>query len=213
MDNAVSPTDTRVLAGRLRLAHSAHMTFLKFTILYGFLLTLLACGSDAVDPKGGDAVEDAGDPEDDTADEDDGASKPTGSTKDAGGAAPSGAKDAGSPPSAAKDAGAPKPEARDSGAPADGGTTLTGDAGKSVDGGEAAKDGGGGLMFPDLFPAAPDAGTSTGAPATGTRDPNGPCKDLMLFCFDPIDMFLFNAECFTCNGGKGCEGCAIPFAY
>ena len=39
------------------------------------------------------------------------------------------------------------------------------------------------------------------------RDPAGPCKDLDLFCFDIFDMFIFNPECFTCNGGMGCQSC------
>jgi hypothetical protein len=88
--------------------------------------------------------------------------------------------------------------------------TGTGDAG--------VKDAG--LTFPDLgtlFPPASDAGTTTPSTDSGVkpggRDPNGPCKDLNLICFDFIDMFLFNAECSTCNGGKGCQGCAIPYAY
>jgi hypothetical protein len=46
-------------------------------------------------------------------------------------------------------------------------------------------------------------------PGTGTRDPNGPCKDLELFCFDPFDMFIFNPECFTCNNGMGCVACEL----
>jgi hypothetical protein len=41
----------------------------------------------------------------------------------------------------------------------------------------------------------------------GTRDANGPCKDLMLFCFDPFDMFTLNPECLTCNNGQGCMDC------
>ncbi|HKP59738.1 MAG TPA: hypothetical protein VJV78_23605 [Polyangiales bacterium] len=45
------------------------------------------------------------------------------------------------------------------------------------------------------------------APPSGTRDPNGPCRDLMLFCFDPFDMFILNPECFTCNNGMGCQDC------
>jgi hypothetical protein len=45
------------------------------------------------------------------------------------------------------------------------------------------------------------------APTGGTRDPNGPCKDLQLFCFDPFDMFTLNPECFTCNNGQGCMDC------
>ncbi|MFM2420520.1 MAG: hypothetical protein RL385_5243 [Pseudomonadota bacterium] len=59
---------------------------------------------------------------------------------------------------------------------------------------------------------ASDAGTTPSTTSDGGRDVNGPCKDLNLLCFDFVDMFI-NAECLTCNGGKGCQGCAIPFAY
>jgi hypothetical protein len=73
----------------------------------------------------------------------------------------------------------------------------------------AGKDAGG-FDLSDLFPPAPDAGT---APA-GPRNVKGPCKDLQLFCFDPFDMFIINpSDCFTCNDGKGCQGCAFPYAY
>jgi hypothetical protein len=54
--------------------------------------------------------------------------------------------------------------------------------------------------------AAGSAGTDDSS-GNGTRDPNGPCKDLDLFCFDPIDMFIFNPECATCNNGMGCQDC------
>ena len=58
---------------------------------------------------------------------------------------------------------------------------------------------------------ASTGGVNTSGGATGgsssTRDPNGPCKDLNLFCFDPFDMFIFNPDCFTCNNGKGCQAC------
>jgi hypothetical protein len=48
----------------------------------------------------------------------------------------------------------------------------------------------------------------TGATSgSGGADPKGPCKDLKLFCFDPFDMFIFNAACFTCNNGAGCKAC------
>jgi hypothetical protein len=195
------------------------MTFFRSTILYGLLLTLLACGSDPVGAKkSGDNGDDAGDTGDDTAD-DESDSEPSGSTKDAGKTTPSSAKDAGGAvPSGAKDAGAPKPETHDSGAAAggstDGGAKPVTDAGKAVDGADAVKDGGGGLSIPDLLPSAADGGTSTGAPATGARDVNGPCKDLQLLCFDIFDMWIINpSDCGTCNAGKGCQGCAIPFAY
>ena len=55
-----------------------------------------------------------------------------------------------------------------------------------------------------------DAGTSTG----GAKDKSAPCKDLQLLCFDIFDMWIINPQdCMTCNGGKGCQGCAIPFAF
>jgi hypothetical protein len=59
-------------------------------------------------------------------------------------------------------------------------------------------------------PATGGAGSSTdpGVPS-GTPDPNGPCKDLNLFCFDPFDMFILNPECFTCNNGMGCQACEL----
>lgn len=54
----------------------------------------------------------------------------------------------------------------------------------------------------------PDAGVPDAAvDVPGARDPNGPCRDLELFCFDPFDMFIFNPECFTCNQGMGCQAC------
>jgi hypothetical protein len=96
----------------------------------------------------------------------------------------------------------------DAGKPDSGGSTI--DAGPGVV--DAGTDSGGGFMLPDLFPRN-DAGTPPNADGgAGGRDVNGPCKDLNLICFDFIDMYI-NAECFTCNGGKGCAGCAIPFAY
>jgi hypothetical protein len=73
---------------------------------------------------------------------------------------------------------------------------------------------GGGLALPDLstlFPPPADAGPAKSADA-GPRDVNGPCKDLNLICFDIFDMWI-NAECQTCNSGKGCQGCSIPFAF
>jgi hypothetical protein len=42
---------------------------------------------------------------------------------------------------------------------------------------------------------------------SGGRDPNGPCVDLELFCFDVFDMFIFNPDCLTCNNGDGCQWC------
>jgi hypothetical protein len=190
------------------------MTFLKSTILFGFLLTLLACGSDPTPVKTGD------DGAEQTDEEDTDESEPA-PTKDAG-SSPSTPKDAGSSPSTPKDAGTTKPEARDSGsvsASPDAGAQST-DAGKPTTAPDAGTAAGGGFMFPDLFPAPSDAGTTPtpssdgGTAAPGTRDVNGPCKDLELFCFDPFDMFIFNpSDCVTCNGGKGCQGCAIPFAY
>jgi len=47
----------------------------------------------------------------------------------------------------------------------------------------------------------------TGSTPSTAPDPKGPCKDLKLFCFDPFDMFIFNAACFTCNNGAGCKAC------
>jgi hypothetical protein len=79
--------------------------------------------------------------------------------------------------------------------------TAAAGSGSSGQAGAAADD-----PFEDPFG---DAGGSTPStpPTTGSRDPNGPCKDLMLFCFDPFDMFTLNAECFTCNNGQGCMDC------
>ena len=67
--------------------------------------------------------------------------------------------------------------------------------------GTAANGGGGGAAGDDssVDPSDP--------PSSGTRDVNGPCKDLDLFCFDPFDMFIFNPDCFTCNNGMGCQSC------
>jgi hypothetical protein len=123
--------------------------------------------------------------------------------------------DAGSYPVA--EAGAPS----DAGRPSSDAGSATSDGGsKPSDAGSATSDGGGlmipdifgegGIKIPDLFPTS-DAGAPK--PSTdGGRDVNGPCKDLGLICFDFIDMWI-NAECQTCNGGKGCQGCNIPFAY
>jgi hypothetical protein len=32
---------------------------------------------------------------------------------------------------------------------------------------------------------------------------------LNLVCFDAIDMFILNPECYTCNGGMGCQDCEL----
>lgn len=103
--------------------------------------------------------------------------------------------------------------------PTDAGSATSDGGSKPTDAGSASSDGGfmipdlfgeGGIKIPDLFPSS-DA--SAPKPSTdGGRDVTGPCKDLGLICFDFIDMWI-NAECQTCNGGKGCQGCAIPFAY
>lgn len=72
-----------------------------------------------------------------------------------------------------------------------------------------------GFTFPDLgtlFPSSDAGPAPTPDAGTGARNVNGPCKDLNLLCFDFVDMWI-NAECATCNSGKGCQGCAIPFAY
>lgn len=114
--------------------------------------------------------------------------------------------------------------------PSDAGSTATTDAGsvssdsgstKPSDAGSTTTDAGGftipdifgegGIKIPDLFPAT-DAGSTPSPSSDGGRDVRGPCKDLNLICFDFIDMWI-NAECQTCNNGKGCQGCNIPFAY
>ena len=91
---------------------------------------------------------------------------------------------------------------------ATGGVGATGGAGGSTTatGGTGGLDGTGGVGG-----SSGDNGT-VGSAAAGSRDPNGPCADLELVCFDFIDMWA-NPECATCNGGQGCQGCAIPFAY
>ena len=67
----------------------------------------------------------------------------------------------------------------------------------------------GGIVVIGGFPGVAGAGGAAGfGGVAGTgADPNGPCKDLQLFCFDPFDMFIFNPECFTCNNGMGCMTC------
>jgi hypothetical protein len=207
----VNATDTRVLAGGARLTHSSAMIFLRSTILYSFLLALLACGGDDKSASGPDTTDttDGDNAADDGSD--DGEAPPTGA-KDSG-VKPSGTKDAAvtPTPSPAKDGGStPTPTVTK-----DGGTTASTDGG--VDAGKDAG-GGGGFMIPDIFGPPADAGstpprTDAGGTTGAAGDKSGPCKDLNLFCFDAIDMFLFNADCFTCNGGKGCQGCAIPYAY
>jgi hypothetical protein len=104
----------------------------------------------------------------------------------------------------------------DSGSSSDASSTASdasSDAGRSISDAGAASDGGGLFPwpFPDLFPVA-EAGAPNPNKPDGGRDVNGPCKDLNLLCFDFIDMWI-NAECQTCNAGKGCQGCSIPFAY
>jgi len=142
-------------------------------------------------------------------------SSPVVSTSDAGKPAVTTTTDAGPAP-AAVDAGAPRVDAS---TPVSAGDSGTAPSAAATDGGLALPNlgGDGGLTIPDLgglFPAS-DAGSSpstTSDGGAGGRDVNGPCKDLNLICFDFVDMFI-NAECTTCNGGKGCQGCAIPFAY
>jgi hypothetical protein len=178
------------------------MTFLRSTILTGFFLALIACGGDDPAPKG----------DDDTEETDTETGGATAEPKD-GGKTPTTPK----PPTG----GTVKTDAGTSGTvSSDGGTGTKPDAGKppisgGVDAGIVKDAGGGGIMIPDIFgpQPTPDAGTApTGMGKPGAKD--GPCKDLMLFCFDPIDMFLFNpSDCLTCNGGKGCQGCALPYAF
>lgn len=84
-----------------------------------------------------------------------------------------------------------------------GGAGTEGSAGTSGSGGaggSAGVSGSGGMG---------GAGGSAGSGGAGGAgaDPNGPCKDLNLFCFDPFDMFIFNPQCFTCNNGQGCKAC------
>lgn len=141
------------------------------------------------------------------------------SAYDAGSIIPSGGYDASVTPvtdASASDASQLKPDA---GAQSDAGDAASQPSDASTTG-DAASDAGsvkdasadGGFVFPDLFPRNDAGPAPTSDAGTGGRNPNGPCKDLNLLCFDFIDMY-FNAECFTCNGGKGCQGCAIPFAY
>ncbi|MET0287722.1 MAG: hypothetical protein ABW352_24755 [Polyangiales bacterium] len=190
------------------------MTFLRISFLLSLLLAFSACGGNETGNADSPSTADENDDTDGT-DED---GEPTGNTRDA-----SVKKDASSgstnPPKDAGNTSTPK----DSGVttPKDAGTTPpVADAGQGIDAGN--KDAGGGIMLPDLGTLFPtnDAGStppktdagSGGMGAPGAKD--GPCKDLMLFCFDPFDMFIFNPElCFSCNGGKGCQGCAIPYAY
>lgn len=77
-----------------------------------------------------------------------------------------------------------------------GGTAGRGAAGAGASGGSGGAAGDDGSIDP-----------SDPTQSSGARDVNGPCKDLDLFCFDPFDMFIFNPECFTCNGGMGCQSC------
>jgi hypothetical protein len=66
------------------------------------------------------------------------------------------------------------------------------------------------FSLPDAGPTPPATSGDGGIGKPGAKD--GPCKDLMLFCLEAIDMFLFNPDCFTCSGGKGCQACNIPYA-
>ncbi|HEX5660820.1 MAG TPA: hypothetical protein VFX59_26685 [Polyangiales bacterium] len=187
------------------------MAFLRSSLVFGFFLIVFGCAQSGSKDTVDDTTDETGATDEDKTDD----PPPTGGKKDAT-VASNGGKDSGAS-SSVQDAG--KTEVKDSGAttrdPKDAGTTQTADAGKGVDAG--AKDAGGGFQLPDLFPpndagstAKPDAGGSAGAPG----DKSGPCKDLQLLCFDPFDMFIFNpSDCLTCNGGKGCQGCAFPFAY
>jgi hypothetical protein len=89
---------------------------------------------------------------------------------------------------------------------------VSGSAGDSAAGSPAAGSGAAGSTVAGSGGSgAGGAGTSgtgaAGSDTTGVRDPNGPCRDLELFCFDPFDMFIFNPECFTCNNGMGCQAC------
>ena len=52
-----------------------------------------------------------------------------------------------------------------------------------------------------------DDGNDQNPGGTTDRDVTGPCRDLDLFCLNNLDMFLLNPECFTCNGGMGCQSC------
>lgn len=212
------------------LAHSPYMSFLRPAAALALSLTFLACGADSgstdrgessvtTDEQGHDShgTDRGGTDEEPGSQDDDGSSAHSGD-KDAGRSTTSGAKDAsGSSRPFAKDAGASKTESRDSGspgaAPADG-PTQTEDTGQPSSGDQAQKDGGDGPMSPDVAPTASDASSSTSGSGTGAPDPSGPCEDLQLFCFDIFDMFIFNpSDCFTCNNGDGCQGCAFPFAY
>ena len=78
-----------------------------------------------------------------------------------------------------------------------GGSGAAGSAAPGVAGNAAANSGSDGS----------DVADDPTAPSSGTRDVNGPCRDLQLFCFDPFDMFILNPECFTCNSGMGCQDC------
>lgn len=86
-----------------------------------------------------------------------------------------------------------------------GGTTVM-----NGTGGTSGNSADGGIDLGGLFGDAGDPGGGSTAP--GDPDPNGPCEDLNLICFDIFDMWA-NPECQTCNHGQGCQGCAIPFAF
>jgi hypothetical protein len=61
-------------------------------------------------------------------------------------------------------------------------------------------------IFGGIFGEADDTGAAGAAGNTGTGD-YAPCESLGLICFDPIDMFILNPQCFTCNNGAGCQTC------
>ncbi|MDB4975994.1 MAG: hypothetical protein JWN48_4335 [Myxococcaceae bacterium] len=197
------------------------MTFLRSTLIASLLLTLLACGGNAGGSELPENPDDQGSDKSSASAADGGAASggSTSRPKDAGSSVGTANKDAGSSlgsssPNNARDAGFTQADPRDAGASAgalkDGGVAPSGGGGSSGVG--ALADAGSGFMIPNLFPATPDAGATTTPAKTGAKD--GPCKDLMLLCFDAVDMFIINpSDCMTCNGGKGCQGCALPYAF
>jgi hypothetical protein len=183
------------------------MTSLRATLLSSFLLTISACADAGnASPSDDDSVGEAYETDLSADDDDSTSAKKDASTSGSG-------KDASSSSGGGKDAGRSEPKDGGTSAAKDSASTSqTADAGKG--GVDAGKDAGGSFMLPDLFPTSDAGGSKTDAAVGAPGDKSGPCKDLQLLCFDPIDMFLFNpSDCFTCNGGEGCKGCAIPFAY
>jgi hypothetical protein len=90
----------------------------------------------------------------------------------------------------------------DAGTAARGGSTgqVTGGVGTTA----AATAGAGGTQL-----TASDAGDGDNVDVDagdGTGD-YAPCESLNLICFDVIDMFILNPQCFTCNNGLGCQTC------